>query len=101
MMGVAHQARTDDRNHPRRSADASAISCMKDRNLRDSLNGKLERLVHEMCVQEIPLPAAAREFEKKFLQAILRRCGGNRTRAARLLGIHRNTLANKIALHRL
>ncbi len=65
------------------------------------MNRKLERLVLEMCVQEIPLPVAAREFEKKFLQVILRRCGGNRTRAARLLGIHRNTLANKIALHHL
>ena len=74
---------------------------MMDVRLEENLNRKIERLVLEMCTQQIQLPLALREFEKMYLQAILRRCGGNRTRAAQVLGIHRNTLAHKIESHRL
>ena len=72
---------------------------MKAVHLEESLNRRLERLVLEMCQQEIRLPLALRELEKKFLQVVLQQCGGNQTRAARLLGIHRNTLAHKIQNH--
>jgi len=72
---------------------------MMDVRLEENLNRKIERLVLEMCTQQIQLPLALREFEKMYLQAILRRCGGNRTRAAQVLGIHRNTLAHKIESH--
>ena len=74
---------------------------MMDVRLEENLNRKIERLVLEMCTRQIQLPLALREFEKMYLQAILRRCGGNRTRAAQVLGIHRNTLAHKIESHRL
>ncbi len=36
-----------------------------------------------------------RELERQHLEAILRRCGGNRSQAARILGIERKTLYRK------
>ena len=44
---------------------------------------------------------ALSEFEKKFIKRVLDRSNGNRSRAARLLGIHRNTLSRKIGLYKL
>ena len=39
---------------------------------------------------------ATREFEKQFILLGLEKSGGNRTKAARIMGIHRNTLSKKI-----
>ena len=36
-----------------------------------------------------------KELEKLHIEAILRRCGGNRTRAAEVLGIERKSLYRK------
>ena len=41
------------------------------------------------------------EFEKKFIKRVLDRSKGNQSRAARMLGIHRNTLSRKIGLYKL
>ncbi len=40
--------------------------------------------------------AARQEFERQLVRRALDRAGGNRTRAARLLGMHRNTLGTKL-----
>lgn len=69
--------------------------------LEDSLHRRMERLVVEMCSRGIRLPQAMREFERHYLEAALSRSGGSRTGAARALGIHRNTLTNKLQGHRL
>ena len=61
----------------------------------------LEVLVAEMVEQKVLLEDAVKEFEKQFLQAALRRSGGNQCKAAQLLHIHRNTLARKIVQHRI
>jgi DNA-binding protein Fis len=41
------------------------------------------------------------EFEKKFIQSALTKTDGNQTKAARILGVHRNTLNRKIVQHKL
>ena len=62
---------------------------------------KLESLVAEMIEKRILLDEAVSVFEKKFIQAALTQTKGNQSRAAELLGVHRNTLTRKIAGHKL
>jgi len=62
---------------------------------------KLESLVSEMIEKRILLDEAVGAFEKKFIQAALTQTRGNQSRAAEVLGIHRNTLNRKIAIHKL
>ena len=62
---------------------------------------KLEALVTEMIDRRIYLEEALNEFEKRFIQSALTKTGGNQTKAARVLGVHRNTLNRKIVQHKL
>jgi len=62
---------------------------------------KLDQLVAEMIEKRIYLDEAVGEFEKKFIQSALKKADGNQTNAAKLLGLHRNTLSRKITLHNL
>jgi DNA-binding NtrC family response regulator len=62
---------------------------------------KLDQLVAEMIEKRIYLQEAAGEFEKKFIQSALKKTEGNQSRAAEILGLHRNTLSRKISLHKL
>jgi DNA-binding NtrC family response regulator len=62
---------------------------------------KLDQLVAEMLEKRIYLEEAVGEFEKKFIQSALRKTEGNQTKAAKVLGLHRNTLSRKIVLHNL
>ena len=62
---------------------------------------KLESLVAEMVDRRIYLDEAMSEFEKRFIQNALAKTGGNQTKAALVLGVHRNTLNRKIAQHKL
>lgn len=39
---------------------------------------------------------AVKEFEKTFIQGVLARAGGNRSKAAQTLGMHRNTLGRRL-----
>jgi len=56
----------------------------------------MDRLVEELVARRIRLRQALTEFERKFISLALKEHNGNCTRAARQLGIHRNTLLNKI-----
>jgi DNA-binding protein Fis len=58
---------------------------------------QLEALVGQMVERGILFEEAVNEFEKKFIK----RVNGNQSRAARLLGIHRNTLSRKIGIYKL
>ena len=62
---------------------------------------KLEALVAEMIERRIYLDEAVGEFEKRFIQTALTKTRGNQTKAAAVLGVHRNTLNRKIAVHKL
>ena len=57
---------------------------------------KLRRLVVEMLDQEVELRMAVREFEQLYIEEALARTEGNASRAARTLGVHRNTLRSKM-----
>jgi len=62
---------------------------------------QLESLVGVMVERGILFEEAVNEFEKKFIKRVLDRSNGNQSRAARLLGIHRNTLSRKIDAYKL
>jgi Fis family transcriptional regulator len=49
----------------------------------------------------IRLEEALTEFEKKFIKRVLEHSHGNQSRAARVLGIHRNTLSRKVEAYKL
>lgn len=62
----------------------------------ESLNGQLTRLVSELVDRGLTLEQARGEFEKQFILASLRQSEGNFSRSAKYLGVHRNTLRNKL-----
>jgi Fis family transcriptional regulator len=62
---------------------------------------QLESLVGMMVERGILLEEAVTEFEKKFIKRALERSNGNQCRAAKFLGIHRNTLSRKISEYHL
>lgn len=61
-----------------------------------NLNGRLCKLVDELVRQGLPLQQATRQFERHYLLAALRVNDGSVTRSAAALGVHRNTLRNKM-----
>ena len=66
-----------------------------------SVKEKLESLVAEMIEKRILLDEAVGAFEKKFIQIALGQTRGNQSKAAEVLGVHRNTLSRKISIHKL
>lgn len=62
---------------------------------------QLESLVAMMVERGILLEEAVTEFEKKFIKRVLEGSKGNQCRAAKILGIHRNTLSRKIGEYHL
>jgi DNA-binding protein Fis len=62
---------------------------------------ELESLVAMMVERGILLEEAVTEFEKKFIKRVLERSNGNQCRAAKILGIHRNTLGRKVDQYKL
>ncbi len=65
------------------------------------MKDQLESLVGQMVERGILFDEAINEFEKRFIKRVLDRAHGNQSRAARALGIHRNTLSRKIGLYKL
>ena len=62
---------------------------------------KLESLIDEMIERGILFEEGRDEFEKTFIRSALNKSRGNQTRAARMIGVHRNTLNRKISLYKL
>lgn len=65
------------------------------------MKDQLEALVGQLVDRGILLEEAVIEFEKKFIKRALERSNGNQSRAARILGIHRNTLGRKLDEYKL
>ena len=65
------------------------------------MKDQLESLVGMMVERGIPLEDAVTEFEKKFIKRVLEHQNGNQSRAAKILGIHRNTLSRKVDEYKL
>ncbi|NJL26933.1 MAG: hypothetical protein HC897_03130 [Thermoanaerobaculia bacterium] len=62
-----------------------------------NLKGQLVQIVDELVSQGLTLEQARKEFEKQFIVASIRSHDGNLCRSARSLGVHRNTLRNKVS----
>ena len=65
------------------------------------MNDRLERLIEEMVQKGIRFADANREFERRFISRVLVESDGNLSKAADVLGMHRNTLSRKMTEHRL
>lgn len=61
------------------------------------MKDQLEALVAQMYRSGITYVEAVSEFKKKFILAVLQDSKGNQCKAARQLGMHRNTLSRTIA----
>lgn len=56
----------------------------------------LEEVIDEMVAKGIYWSEAESQFEKLFILRALQENGGNLSRAAETMGVHRNTLSKKI-----
>jgi DNA-binding NtrC family response regulator len=63
-----------------------------------NLDGQLQQIIDELLAHGITLGLAKKEFEKKYIVGAVKRSSGNLGRAAHSLGIHRNTLRNKVGI---
>jgi DNA-binding NtrC family response regulator len=61
------------------------------------IRGRLETLIEEMLDGQILLEEALSEFERIYIQKALHRQQKHLSRTAEMLGIHRNTLAKRVA----
>ncbi|HVF51438.1 MAG TPA: helix-turn-helix domain-containing protein [Pyrinomonadaceae bacterium] len=64
------------------------------------IRARLEALIEEMLDGQIMLDEALAEFEKLYIQKALSRQKDHLSRTATALGIHRNTLAKRVAAYR-
>ena len=65
--------------------------------MRDQLN----RLVDELVSKGIRYDDARQEFERRYISRALARAEGKVGRAAKMIGLHRNTLSRKVTEYRL
>jgi len=65
--------------------------------VRNSVKDQLESLVAQMHNSGIFYSEAVREFKRRFIMNVLHQNKGNQCKAARELGMHRNTLSRTIA----
>ena len=61
------------------------------------MKDQLEALVMQMYKSGIFYSEAVREFKKRFIITVLEENHGNQCKAARQLGMHRNTMSRTIA----
>lgn len=59
-----------------------------------SIHDRMVLLIKEMVEKELPIKEAIKEFEKIYIETTAKKCNGNKTKMAQVLGVHRNTLHN-------
>ena len=60
-----------------------------------TIHHKIELLIKEMVEREIQYKDAMDEFEKIFLETASKKYKGNKSKVAKAIGIHRNTLHSR------
>jgi DNA-binding NtrC family response regulator len=65
------------------------------------ISDRLDRLVEEMVDRGVQFEDAVREFEKRFIARVLGKSDGSLTKAADVLGMHRNTLTRKMGEYKI
>jgi Fis family transcriptional regulator len=66
-----------------------------------TMRGELDALTSQMHKGGVLYTEAVREFRKAFIATVLRENNGNQSKAARELGMHRNTLTRTASALRL
>lgn len=61
-----------------------------------TIDDRLNLIIRELIGNGITLEQAVDAFEGKYIAAAMNASRGNVTRASRALGVHRNTLHNKL-----
>ena len=61
-----------------------------------SIDDRLSQIIRELISNGITLDQAVEAFEGKYIVAAMAANRGNITRASKALGVHRNTLHNKL-----
>ena len=63
------------------------------------MRARLEALIDEMLDGHILLAEALNEFEKVYIKKALARNKSNLSKTANSLGVHRNTIAKRVAFY--
>ena len=61
-----------------------------------SIDDRLTHIIRELIANGITLEQAVEAFECKYIGVAMAENQGNVTRASQLLGVHRNTIHNKL-----
>ncbi len=61
-----------------------------------TIDDRLNQIIRELIDSGITLEQAVEAFEAKYIVAAMKENRGNITRASLVLGVHRNTLHNKL-----
>ena len=61
-----------------------------------TIHRKMEIIIEEMVEKELSLKDGLEEFEKIYIETVSKKFNGNMTKMAKALGIHRNTLRNRV-----
>ena len=59
-----------------------------------NIHQKLESVIKDLVDKELSLKDGIREFERIYVEMTAKKYKGNKTKMAKALGIHRNTLLN-------
>jgi DNA-binding NtrC family response regulator len=61
---------------------------------------RLQPVIEELVRNDVPLQLAMETIREKYIKTAKQLCGGSVTKAALKLGVHRNTLMNRVPSER-